>query len=99
MRLSVVNVGLTIAVQRRGENLASVGFFCARPARACPARRSAAGFAAFGAEINDPVGLLDHVHIVLDDQHGIAERTRRLSTSRSFFTSSKWRPVVGSSRM
>ena len=34
---------------------------------------AAAALAAFGAEINDPVGLLDHVEVVLDDQDGIAK--------------------------
>ena len=32
----------------------------------------AAGVAAFGAEVDDPVGGLDHFEIVLDDDHGIA---------------------------
>ena len=29
--------------------------------------------AAFGAEVDDPVGRLDHVEIVLDDDHRVAE--------------------------
>ena len=32
----------------------------------------AAAAPSFGTEINDPVGRLDHVEIVLDDQHGVA---------------------------
>jgi hypothetical protein len=34
---------------------------------------AAAAFAAFGAEVDDPVGLLDYVEVVLDDQDGVAE--------------------------
>src|SRR5690242_6252261 len=32
----------------------------------------AAGVAALGAEVDDPVGGLDHLEIVLDDDHGVA---------------------------
>ena len=32
----------------------------------------AAAVAAFGAEIDDPIGGLDHFEIVLDDNHGVA---------------------------
>src|SRR5690606_28150444 len=32
----------------------------------------AAAVAAFGAEVEDPVGGLDHLQIVLDDDHGVA---------------------------
>src|SRR5947209_19881994 len=32
----------------------------------------AARFAALGAEIDDPVGLLDHIEVVLDHDHGVA---------------------------
>ena len=32
---------------------------------------SAAGVAAAGAQVDDPVGGLDHVEVVLDDQHGV----------------------------
>ena len=44
----------------------------------------AAAGAALGAHVDDPVGGLDDVEVVLDDEEGAA---------------SKWRPVVGSSRM
>ena len=32
----------------------------------------AAGMAAFRSEVDDVVGGLDHVHVVLDEQHGVA---------------------------
>src|SRR5688572_8832460 len=32
----------------------------------------AAAVAALGPEVDDPVGGLDHVEVVLDDQHGVA---------------------------
>jgi len=34
---------------------------------------AAAAFAAFGAQVDDPVGLLDYVEVVLDDEDGVAE--------------------------
>ena len=33
----------------------------------------AAGFAAFGPEVDDPVGRLDHVEVVLDHEHRVAQ--------------------------
>ncbi len=35
---------------------------------------AAAGLAPLGPEVDDPVGPLDDLHVVLDDQHGIARR-------------------------
>ena len=67
---------------------------------ACPAAtmRPPAG-AGFGAEVDDPVGRLDHVQVVLDDDHRVAQVHQAVSTSSSLWMSSKCRPVVGSSRM
>src|ERR1700692_1538686 len=63
-----------VAVQRASENLSGVGFFHARDLFGRALRHDAAALvAAFGAEINDPVGLFDDVKIMLDDQDGIAE--------------------------
>ena len=53
---------------------------------------------ALGAEVDDPVGRLDHVEVVLDDEDGVALVDEARSTSSSLRTSSKCRPVVGSSR-
>ena len=50
----------------------------------------AAGISALGPELDDVVGGSDDVGVVLDDDDGVA---------RSFSMSSKWRPVVGSSKM
>src|SRR5438067_5112696 len=38
----------------------------------------AAGIAALGAEVDDPVGGLDDFEIVLDDQHRVAGRDQRM---------------------
>src|SRR5882762_2941595 len=46
-----------------GEGLPGVGLFCAGDEFG----------RALGAEVDDPVGLLDHVEVVLDDEHGVAE--------------------------
>jgi len=45
---------------------------------------AAAAFAAFRAEVDDPVGLLDDVEIVLDDQDGVAERDEALENIEEF---------------
>ena len=39
---------------------------------------TATSFAAFWAEVDDPVGLFDDVEIVLDDEDRIAERDEAL---------------------
>ena len=60
----------------------------------------AAAFAAFGAEVDDPVGGLDDVEVVLDDDDGVAfvaeavQDVEQLSRRRKSAS-----PVVGSSRM
>src|ERR1700728_3267592 len=41
--------------------------------RSAFAYQVAAVFAAFGAQVEDPVGIADHVEIVLDDDDGVAE--------------------------
>ena len=59
----------------------------------------AAGAAALGAHVDDPVGGLDDVEVVLDDEEGAAAIDEFAEGGEEFRTSSKWRPVVGSSRM
>src|SRR5712692_2854983 len=68
-----------------GEGLASVGFFGAGDefGRAL-GDDAAAALAAFGAEVDDPVGLLDDVEMVLDDQHGVAEIDEALQDVEKF---------------
>ena len=58
-----------------------------RPPRPCPAR------------IDDVVGRLDHVEVVLDDQQRVPGLDGFRNAASSFEMSSKCRPVVGSSRM
>ena len=59
---------------------------------------AAAGLAALGPEVDDPVGRLDDFDVVLDHQHGVARRRRsRAAPSSSNWMSAKCRPVVGSS--
>src|SRR5258706_13906174 len=45
---------------------------------------AAAAFAAFRAEIDDPVSLLDHVHVVLDDDDCVAEIGETIQNSKQF---------------
>src|SRR5216683_2024692 len=45
---------------------------------------AAAALAALGAKINDPIGLLDDVEMVLDDKHGIAEIDEALQDVEKF---------------
>ena len=69
--------------------------------RACrPRTTRPPASAALGSEIDDVVGGLDHVEVVLDDDHACClASTSWFSTSSSRWMSAKWRPVVGSSRM
>src|ERR1700686_202089 len=46
---------------------------------------AAAAFATFGAEVDDPVGLLDYVKVVLDDQDGVAEVGEAVQDVEKFF--------------
>src|SRR6266446_6367554 len=43
-----------------------------------------AAFTAFGAEINNPVSLFDHVEMVLNDEHGVAEIDEALQDVEKF---------------
>ena len=45
---------------------------------------AAAVVAAFGAEVDDPVGLLDDVEVVLDDEDGVAEVDQALQDVEQF---------------
>ena len=45
---------------------------------------AAAFFAAFRAEIEDPVGVTDHVHVVLDDDHSVAEVRQPMENVEQF---------------
>src|SRR5580704_5676707 len=85
-----------VAVQGAGENLSSVGFFHARHlfGRAL-SNDAAALFAAFGAEINDPVGLFDDVEIMLDDQYRVAERDKAVENVEKFFYIVEMQPGGG----
>jgi hypothetical protein len=56
----------------------------------------AAGVAAFGAEVDDPVGGLDYVQIVLDDEEGAAAFDEFAEGGEEFLDVVE---VVGSSRM
>jgi hypothetical protein len=49
----------------------------------CALRDDAA--AAFGAQVDDPVGLLDYVEAVLDDQDGVAEVGEAVQDVEKFF--------------
>ena len=51
-----------------GRALVDLGDVLRRPRR----DHLAARLAALGAEVDEPVGLLDHVQVVLDDEHGVA---------------------------
>src|SRR5580658_2558494 len=85
-----------VAVQGAGENLSSVGFFHARHlfGRAL-GNYAAAFFAAFGAEINDPVGLFNDVEIMLDDQYRVAERDKAVENVEKFFYVVEMQPGGG----
>ena len=52
-----------------------------------------------GTQIDDPVGLINYLEVVLDDEHGGRHPPIGSSTWISTRTSSRCNPVVGSSRM
>src|ERR1700744_5527105 len=67
------------------QSLSGVRLFVARDLlRRALRNDSAAAFAAFGTEIDDPVGLLDDVEMVLDDEHGVAKRYQSLKYVEQF---------------
>ena len=71
--------------ERPGEELAGVRA-SARPATSSgvpSATTSPPSLAALGAEVDDPVGGLDHVQVVLDDDHGVALRRRGAAAPRA----------------
>src|SRR5882724_6787318 len=75
-RLLCIAIGVAVVgdAEDAGEGLAGVGFFCAGDEfGGALGDDAAAAFAAFGAEVDDPIGLLDDVKVVLDDEHGVAE--------------------------
>ena len=78
-------------------------YVISRSSRFAPAfqrPRFAAIIACFRAKIDDPVGAFDHLEIVLDDDERVtAHRPGAERASSSMATSSKCRPVVGSSKM
>ena len=58
---------------------------------------AAAAFAALGPQIDDVVGLGDHVEVVLDHHHGVAGAGEPVQDLDEPGTSAMCRPMVGSS--
>ena len=57
---------------------------------------------AFGAEVDDVVGTLDDVHVVFDDDEGVATGNQGIEGIEEFLDvveMQAWSPVVGSSKM
>src|SRR5207244_2927896 len=62
-------------IEQRSQRLAGVGTLRARDVFRCAFRNHlAAFFAAFGSQVDHPVGALDHIKIVFNYQHSVAER-------------------------
>jgi hypothetical protein len=87
MPLLRVAIGMTIVRDSKnaGKDLAGVRLFGAGDefGRAL-GYDSAAAVAAFGAEVDDPVGLLDDVEVVLNDEHGVAKIDQALENVEKF---------------
>src|SRR5712664_165863 len=87
MGLLLVAIVVTVVgdAEDAGEGLAGVGLFGAGDefGRAL-GDDAAAAFASFGAEVDDPVGLLDDVEMVLDDEHGVAKIDQALENVEEF---------------
>src|SRR5205807_426284 len=86
-RLFRVAIVVTIArdAEEMGKGLPGVGFFGAGDefGRAL-GDDAASAFTAFGAEINNPVGLLDDVEVMLDDEHRVPEVNEPLQNVEKF---------------
>src|SRR5437867_2569499 len=76
---------VSINAEDAGQGLAGVGFFRAgdKFGRAL-GDDAAAAFAAFGAEVDNPVGLFDDVEVVLDDEDGVTEIDEALQDREKF---------------
>src|SRR6185437_15933359 len=73
-------------VEGGGEGGAGVGFFVAGDLfGGAVSDDAAAAVAAFGAEVDEPVGLLDDVEIVLDDDDRVAQIDESLQNIEKFF--------------
>src|SRR5260370_13399289 len=74
-----IAVRAAVDAENAGEDLAGVRLFCPGDElwRAL-GDDAPATLAAFGAEVDDPVGLLNDVEMVLDDEHGVAEIDKAL---------------------
>ena len=83
--IGAITVGAAIDAKDAGEDLAGIGFFCAGDEfRRTLGDDAAAAFASFGTKVDDPVGLLDDVEMMLDDEHGIPEVDEALENVKKF---------------
>src|SRR6266849_2236138 len=84
-RQTVRAIRVAVEAEDASEDLAGVGLLGAGDELGRALRDDApAAFAAFGAEVDDPVGLLDDVEMVLDDEHGVAEIDEALQDVEEF---------------
>ena len=84
-RMLAVGVAVVGDAEDAGESLAGVGLFGAGDlfGRAL-GDDAATAFAAFGTEVDDPVGLFDDVEVMLDDEDGVAEADQALEDVEEF---------------
>src|ERR1700740_146179 len=85
MYIQLAKVTIPTEAENAGEDLAGVRLFRAGDEFGRALRDdAAAAFSPFGAEIDDPIGLLDDVEMVLDDEHGVAEIDEALEYVEKF---------------
>src|SRR5215471_1126769 len=83
--LSIGMIAIRGKSKHAGKGLAGVRFFRSSNLLGRSLRDDApAAFSAFGAQINDPIGLLDDVEMMLDDEHRIAKRDEALKHVEKF---------------
>ena len=76
---------LSVCGQEARQDLACVGFLVSRDLLWCAlGHDAAAAVAALRAEIDDPVGLLDDVKVVLDHQDSVAEFRQAAQNVKEF---------------
>src|SRR5277367_968662 len=80
-----ISIGEAIHTQYALQGLAGVGLFGARhQLRWTLHHDAAATVTAFRSQVDDPIGLLDDIEMMLDDQDGVAQRHQSLQYIKKF---------------
>src|SRR5260370_19465901 len=86
----------TIHIENCGKSLPCIRFLAAGHllGRAL-SNDAASSFTAFRTKIDNPIGLLNYVEMVLDDEHGIAKVDEAIKDVKQLFSVVKMQPTTG----